>query len=80
MGIVISFPRQPRVFTPAFVGQLAIANCALRQLRGMGVTPLSCDVSEASARIVVNRNPHQSLSAEAFPGVSVTHNFSKKEK
>ncbi|MDR1850129.1 MAG: hypothetical protein LBQ75_08820 [Zoogloeaceae bacterium] len=80
MGQLIQFNKTPRVFTAGFIQQLAIANQALRQLRGMEVTLLSCDVSESRVHIIVNRNPHQSLSAEAFPGVSVTHNFSKKEK
>jgi hypothetical protein len=76
MGTLIAFPHVPRVFTPRFCEQLAIANRALRQLRDMGVAIISCDVSENHADIVINKNPHRNV--DDCPGVRVSHNFGRR--
>ncbi len=70
MPNVINLDMQPRVLHPAYMRQLAEANRAVRQLRNLGCRVVSQEISVLGTEIVVDRNPHRTLTG--CPNVHVT--------
>lgn len=72
MENVLLFKPQPRVLNTGFVRQLSEANRALRQLRGLGCRVIRQVVGDSAkpTEIVIDRNPHRTLSG--CPNVHVT--------
>lgn len=70
MKNVINIDPRPRVLHAAFIRSLAEANQAARQLRQLGCRVLSLTIADIGAEIVIDRNPHRTLSG--CPTVHVT--------
>lgn len=70
MENVLLFKPQPRVLHTGFIRQLSEANRALRQLRGLGCRVLSQTVTARGSEIVIDHNPHRTLTG--CPSVHVT--------
>lgn len=70
MENVINIDARPRVLHPAYTRQLSEANRAIRQLRKLGCRVLSQEISVLGTEIVVDHNPHRTLSG--CPNVHVT--------
>lgn len=70
MENIINLDPRPRVLHPAFLRQLAEANRAERQLRGLNCRVLKRSISVLGTEIVVDHNPHRTLTG--CPNVHVT--------
>lgn len=62
MASILKFPPQPKVLNVAFVRQLAESNRAVRQIRTFDCRVLEQSVSERGSTLVIDRNPHRTLS------------------